>query len=106
MTKKIICLYMPDGGEAGVIQAWLAGEHKWVEFRGAPYSQWRVGEVSPMSALHDALEGMHATVLHQDSILAVHEGHADFGWVMELFRKAERFSPFVVREFSPDQQDG
>ncbi len=78
-----ISLYMPDGGERGVILAWFAGhgEHEWVEFRGRPYSAWAPGEGTPMSRLHDAMEGWHATVLHQDAVLTLLERHPDYGRV-------------------------
>lgn len=82
MTELLF--YMPDGGEAGVIQAWVPGDHKWVEFRGAPYSQWD-DTPTPMRAIHDAMAGMHATVLHQDSILLIHDRHPDFPRVRALF---------------------
>lgn len=85
-----IDLYMPDGGERGVILAWFAGhgEHEWVEFRGRPYSRWAPGEDSPMAALHDSLEGWHATVLHQDVVLTLLDRHPDYRIVRELVDRA------------------
>ncbi len=65
-------LYMPNGGEDGVLIGWRADwpESKWVEFRGPPYSQWE-GKGSDFELVHDTLEGRHATVLHTNDILDV-----------------------------------
>lgn len=81
---------MPDLGEAGVIQVWQPRVHNWVEFRGPPYSKWRPGERSDMQAVHDALEGWHATVLHQGEALLIHENHPDFERVWSMFQEAAR----------------
>jgi hypothetical protein len=69
-------LYMPNGGEDGVLIGWRADwpEGKWVEFRGPPYSQWK-GEGSDFELVHDALEGRHATVLHTNDVLDVLPTH-------------------------------
>jgi hypothetical protein len=87
--RREILLYMPHGGEDGVIQVWYPGDPKWIEFRGPPYSQWDPDEASPMQQIHDALEGWHATVLHQDEILLLHDGHPDFERVLRLVKNAE-----------------
>lgn len=80
IDRDMIMLYMPQGGEAGVIQAWYQGQHSWVEFRGLPYSHWGENdEPSAFQIVHNSLLGMHCTVLHQDSILALIRGrHSDF----------------------------
>lgn len=84
---KPIHLYMPDGGEDGRIQAWYAGERSWVEFRGAPYSQWHTEDGGMFQAVHDMMPGWHTTVLHQDEILTVLDQHSDYdllrGWLNE-----------------------
>ena len=69
-------LYMPNGGEDGVLIGWRADwpENKWIEFRGPPYSQWE-GTGSSFELVHDALEGRHATVLHTNDILDVLPTH-------------------------------
>ncbi len=69
-------LYMPNGGEDGVLVGWRADwpQSHYVEFRGPPYSQWK-GEGSDFELVHDALEGRHSTVLHTDSILDVLPTH-------------------------------
>jgi hypothetical protein len=77
-TMAPIHLYMPDGGEAGIIQAWFAGSRKWVEFRGAPYSRWDGENGGAFQAVHDALEGWHATVLHTDQRLDLLDTHPDY----------------------------
>jgi len=82
MGKKakegMIVLYMPDGGERGLIQLWWQGVRSWVEVRGRPYSQWEAGEDTPFSRLHDTMEGWHTTVLHQDSTLVILPTHPDY----------------------------
>lgn len=84
----MIMLYMPQGGQAGVIQAWYQGQHAWVEFRGPAFTDWDPDQ--PMSAFqtaHDSLLGMHCTVLHQDSILALIRGrHSDFEAIEQLMQ--------------------
>lgn len=81
-----INLYMPDGGERGVILAWFAGHgaHEWVEFRGRPYSKWGPEEGSPMAMIHDCMEGWHTTILHQDEVLTIHEKHPDYPAVRRM----------------------
>ena len=80
IDRDYIMLYMPQGGEAGLIQAWYQGQHQWVEFRGPPFSQWiPTDSPSAFEIVHDSLLGMHCTVLHQDSVLALIRGrHSDF----------------------------
>ena len=69
-------LYMPNGGEDGVLIGWRADwpESHYVEFRGPPYSQWE-GKGSDFELVHDALEGRHATVLHTNDVLDVLPTH-------------------------------
>ena len=83
--KKILHMYMPNGGEAGVILLWRA-RHKndphqlrWVECRGLPFSEWEEDEVSPMQRLHDCMPGWHTCVLHQDAVLTLHTNPDDPG---------------------------
>lgn len=85
--RRELLLHMPEGGQAGVIRVWRPGDERWVEFRGPPYSEWGDG-ASDMQRIHDALEGWHATVLHQGSVLLLHEGHPDFKRVLALFEAA------------------
>jgi len=75
-----LLLMMPNGGEDGVILLWYATKNrpKWVECRGAPYSQWALREDTPMYHLHSALEGWHATVLHQEEVLMLHDRHPEY----------------------------
>lgn len=81
-----IHLYMPDGGEAGKIQAWFAGQASWVEFRGPAYSQWGDDDGGDFQSVHDALEGWHTTVLHQDQILTLLDRHSDYDAICRLLR--------------------
>ena len=78
-------LYMPHGGESGVIQAWYQGDHSWVEFRGPAFTDWDP-EIPPSAFehVHNRLLGMHCTVLHQDQILVLIRGrHSDFELIEE-----------------------
>jgi hypothetical protein len=86
MAISELCIYMPSCGEAGVIQVWQPGNRRWVEFRGPPYSQW--GDTpNDMQQVHDALEGWHATVLHQGEVLLIHDKHPDFMRILALFER-------------------
>ena len=55
-----IRLWMPNGGEDGYIFAHYIAEKEgisWlVRFDGKPYSQWDIGDDTPMIRLHSALE--------------------------------------------------
>lgn len=82
-----ILLYMPNGGESGVILAWYLGDDTWIEFRGPKYSTWHLGSHSRMQDIHDALEGWHATILHQDGVLMLHPKHPDYIRVHRLMNK-------------------
>jgi hypothetical protein len=86
INHDMILLYMPQGGQRGVIQAWYQGDHSWVEFRGPAFSDWDTdAPASPFQIVHDSLLGMHATVLHQDSILAlIRRKHSDFSSIEQL----------------------
>lgn len=87
IDTNTILLYMPQGGQAGLIQAWHAGDFSWVEFRGPAFSDWDTDKISDFQIVHDSLLGMHATVLHQDSILALVRGkHSDFDAIQALMQ--------------------
>ncbi len=81
---KVINLYMPEGGELGLIVAWYADDPDWIELRGSPYSQWDEKTNHPMKQVHDAMEGWHTTVLHQDSVLTLLSSHPDYVVVKKL----------------------
>lgn len=68
-------LYMPNGGEDGVLIGWRADwpDNHYIEFRGPPYSQWK-GEGSDFERVHDRLAGMRATVLHHNSVVDIIPG--------------------------------
>jgi len=88
INHDIILLYMPAGGQMGMIQAWFQGDHSWVEFRGPKFNDWDPDvAASPFQIIHDSLLGMHCTVLHQDSILALtRDRHSDFPAIEKLMR--------------------
>lgn len=79
--QRNILLYMPDGGEAGMIQVWFEKERSWVEARGRPYSVWEEGEDTPFSRLHDGMPGWHTCVLHTNCVLAILPRHEDYEFV-------------------------
>jgi hypothetical protein len=83
MTRTIL-LHMPNGGVDGVINAWFQGDRSHVEFRGQPYHLWSSNENTPMARVHDAMEGMHSTVLHTDDVLALLPRHPDYEVVREM----------------------
>ena len=80
VDRDVILIYMPRGGSAGMIQAWYQGDHSWVEFRGPAFADWDpTMQPSAFQIAHDSLLGMHCTVLHQDSVLALMRNkHSDF----------------------------
>lgn len=89
-SKKFnLIVFMPAGGEAGVIQIWpdTKGVFWWAEFRGPPYSKWGddpdYGHY-PMQIVHDTMEGWHTTVLHQGSKLLLTPKHPDYQKVLDL----------------------
>jgi hypothetical protein len=92
--KRLIQMYMPSGGELGVILLWKPRKKddptpiKWVEARGRPFSQWDIDEDTPMSRLHDQLFGWHTCVFHQDAVLTLHSDHGDFLVAEAFFRQS------------------
>ena len=69
-STAYIRLYMPNGGEDGVIIA-TRNDGKCVEFRGNAYSKWIEGESSPMYVLHSSLKRINISNLHNDLIETV-----------------------------------
>jgi hypothetical protein len=93
-NQRNIHLSMPNGGQDGVIFARFSGESSRVEFRGLPYTEWSEEEPEPNNwfrRIHDALEGWHSTVLHQDEELTVLPWHPDYEAVFQLMIEAETF---------------
>lgn len=82
-------MHMPDSGEQGMIKLWWQGKRSWVEARGRPYSEWDENEDSPFSRLHDAMEGWHTTVLHQDSTLVIMPMHPDYESVRQFMQEVD-----------------
>lgn len=90
--RRNILLRMPDGGQAGYIEAWFQGDDSHIEFRGLPYTMWHAPEPEPgnwFRRIHDALEGWHSTVLHQQQTLMLHPRHPDYDAVYNLMMEAE-----------------
>jgi hypothetical protein len=71
-ASDVFRLYMPNGGEDGVLIGWRADwpDNHYIEFRGLPYSQW-THDGDDFQRVHDRLHGMRATVLHHNSIVEV-----------------------------------
>ena len=88
METRTLLLYMPDGGQQGVLRAWFSREQSWVEFRGRPHTEWDSEAQDPFQAAHDALEGWHSTVLHQDEVLALFPKHPDYHRIAEMMEQA------------------
>ena len=82
--QKMICVFMPDGGERGLIQLWWQGRHNWVEARGRPFSQWDESEDTAFSRLHDGMLGAHTSVLHTGDVLVVLPKHPDWEFVAQF----------------------
>lgn len=82
-----IDLHMPRGGEDGVIVATRSDGAK-VEFRGKPYSQWDVGENSPMYRLHASLVRVNISTLHCSEVENVSAWHEEWPIVNAMFEAA------------------
>lgn len=76
---------MIQDAEMCIIQAWIPKDHKWIEFRGRPYSGWCGDNQCDAERFHDSLEGWHTSVLHSGDILLIHEGHPDFKMAWDMF---------------------
>lgn len=92
-----LCLYMIQNSEMTIIQAWIPKDHKWVEFRGTAYTEWRGNNGCDAERLHDLLEGNHASVLHSGDVLLLHEGHSDFERAWIAYERAEE-KEFKMKE--------
>jgi len=70
-------LYMPSGGEEGVIVA-TRDDGVRVEFRGRPYSQWDLGESTPMYRLHSLLRRVNISDLHNGETQVLTPWHTEW----------------------------
>ena len=84
MATSFIRLFMPQGGEAGVIIATNSNGER-VEFRGSAYSTWTEHEDSAMFRLHSALKRVNISNLHADGIETVTPWHPEWTEVETLF---------------------
>ena len=87
VSKEHIRLYMPNGGEDGVIVA-TRNDGKRVEFRGTPYSKWAEGEDSPMFSLHSSLKRVNISNLHNDLVETVTPWHPEWETIYQMFLDA------------------
>jgi hypothetical protein len=81
-----IRLYMPRGGEDGVIIAW--DEHRrCVEFRGPPYSQWHpnTSPDSPFYRLYSSLRTVNISDLHNGELQTITPWNEEYPFVRCLF---------------------
>ena len=92
MTFRIIPVEL---GDAGNPHSCIVVEHKHqrIEFRGDAYWQWlatpeRVAGYCWSQALHDALEGWHATIIHTGDEFVVLRKHPDYAAVAALWARA------------------
>lgn len=79
-----IRLYMPNGGESGVIVA-TSNTGMRVEFRGSPYSLWSEQESSPMSRIHSAIVRANIANLHSGEVETITPWHSEWEVVRTLF---------------------
>ena len=86
-TKAFIRLYMPNGGEDGVIVA-IRNDNKCVEFRGNAYSKWGEGENTPMYALHSLIKRANISNLNSDVVETVTPWHAEWAAICQMFLDA------------------
>ena len=84
---EFIRLHMPNSGEDGVIVA-TANDGRVVEFRGRPYSQWEIGEFSPMFLLHSVLKRVNVSELHNGEVETVTPWHPEWSEVKSQFERA------------------
>lgn len=85
--KRFIRLYMPNGGEDGVIIAILNDVER-VEFRGAPYSQWNKNESSPMYSLHSSIKQVNISNLHCNIIETLTPEHDEWNKIYQMVQNA------------------
>ena len=82
------------GGTAGdfdvALDVWFQGDKSHLEFRGRPYTEWE-GDAADdwFQRAHDCLEGMHSSVLHTDSVLAILPRHPDYDRIVALMAEAQ-----------------
>ncbi len=88
--KICLCIYMIQEHNDCIIQCWIHGDRKWVEFRGYPYHKWTGLGFCEAEEFHDSLEGNHTSVLHSGDILHLHDGHKDFNRAYELYLGASK----------------
>ncbi|MDB6082227.1 MAG: hypothetical protein JWN43_108 [Gammaproteobacteria bacterium] len=79
-----IHLYMPRCGADGVIVA-TRDDGVRVEFRGAAYSDWDLGEDSPMYRLHSCLRRINISELHCGNVETVTPWHDEWEEVRGMF---------------------
>ena len=84
---RSIRLYMPNGGESGVIIA-TSNTGLRVEVRGNPYSVWSEQESSPMSRIHSAIVRANIANLHSGEVETITPWHSEWNVVKALFIEA------------------
>ncbi len=88
-----INLVMPRGGEDGVIIATLIDGKdreyvRVVEFRGTPYSQWDIGDDSPMIRLHSSLETANIGDFQNGDLQTITRWNAEWVVVLAMIQEA------------------
>lgn len=78
-----IRIYMPNGGEDGVIIANF-NDDKRIEFRGNPYSQWDESESSPMFKIHSMIKKANISNLHADGVETITPWHSEWLEVYQM----------------------
>lgn len=81
----VLNLFMPNGGEAGVIYAWVAGSIDVKEFSGPPLSKQVAGkDHSPFGRVYRELNQMHRDELGFSRIITVLPNQRDHSKILEL----------------------
>lgn len=78
---------MPRGGEDGVIIL-ARSDQTIVEFRGRPYSQWDIGENTPMYRLHASLVRTDISRLHSGFTEVITPWHSEWKIVKRMHDEA------------------
>jgi hypothetical protein len=93
MSKDSGCgfrIYMPHGGEDGVIIVRSVATGHVVEFRGTPYSKWEEGESSDFYKIHSAIKRVDISRIHSDEVETVTYWHGDeWVFIYQIFIAAE-----------------
>ena len=81
--------FLDHDPETGILLVKEVGRRGHLEVRGQPYSQWGARPACPVQAIHDAMAGWHACILHAGDEAVILPRHPDYQAVFKLVRWAE-----------------